>query len=458
MDPLDCIGQSGHYVAMQMLSRILRMPVLLLAVCGWHVAQAQTAVVIGGNLRFDNDAVWQRIVEEAGGPGKARVAVLATASAAPEQSANAIVQVLQRHGAQAEHIPVAPRLEGADLQKNLNDPALIAKVRGASAVFFSGGAQGLIVDTFQPGGKPTAMLEAIWDVYRRGGVVAGTSAGAAIMSRTMFRDALDVMGVMRGQMRDGHEIDRGLGFVSDRLFVDQHFLKRGRIGRMLPLMMAQGYRLGLGIEENSAAVIRGPSVDIIGARGALLVDLRSARTDPTLDMFNVQNARLSYLDNGDHYDLRSGQVTPEQRKTPLPETRIIRASHQMPSPVSTFQTDILGDNRIVQAMAELMTAPSGEVRAMAARVRPGATEPRDRTAFVFRLYRGEGTQGWFNSQGDANDITLLDVRLDVRPVPVPLAAPPRLAANNPQPQPQPQPQPPTEASAGAAVEHSATPR
>lgn len=436
---------------MQMLSRFLRMPVLLLAACGWHVAQAQTAVVIGGNLRFDNDAVWQRIVDEAGGPGKARVAVLATASAAPEQSANAIVQVLQRHGAQAEHIPVAPRLEGADLQKNLNDPALIGKVRGASAVFFSGGAQGLIVDTFQPGGKPTAMLEAIWEVYRRGGVVAGTSAGAAIMSRTMFRDALDVMGVMRGQMRDGHEIDRGLGFVGDRLFVDQHFLKRGRIGRMLPLMMAQGYRLGLGIEENSAAVIHGPSVDIIGARGALLVDLRSARTDPTLDMFNVQNARLSYLDNGDHYDLRSGQVTPEQRKTPLPEARVIRASHQMPSPVSTFQTDILGDNRIVQAMAELMTAPSGEVRAMAARVRPGATEPRDRTAFVFRLYRGEDTQGWFNSQGDADDITLLDVRLDVRPVPVPLAAPPRLAANTPPPQ-------PGEPPVGAAAEPSATPR
>ncbi|WAC70871.1 cyanophycinase [Roseateles sp. SL47] len=409
------------------------MPVLLLAACSWHLAEAQTAIVIGGNLRFDNEAVWQRIVEEAGGPGKARFAVLATASAAPEQTATAIVQVLQRHGAQAEHIPVAPRLEGADLQKNLNDPALIGKIRNSSAVFFSGGAQGLIVDTFQPNGKPTAMLDAIWDVYRRGGVVAGTSAGAAIMSRTMFRDAQDVMGVMRGQMRAGHEVDRGLGFITDRLFVDQHFLKRGRIGRMLPLMMAQGYRLGLGIEENSAAVIQGPSVDIIGARGALLVDLRSARTDPSLPLFNVQDARLSYLANGDHYELRSGRVTPERSKSPLPETRLIRASHHVPGPVSTFQTDILGDNRIVQAMAELMTAPSGEVRAMAARVRPGATEARDRTAFVFRLYRGEGTQGWFNSQGDADDITLLDVRLDVRPVPVPLAAPPRLAANNPTP-------------------------
>ncbi|SEK28081.1 cyanophycinase [Roseateles sp. YR242] len=414
---------------MHTLSRLLRAPVLLLVACGWHVAHAQTAIVIGGNLRYDNDAVWQRIVQEAGGPGKARFAVLATASAVPEQSANAIVQVLQRHGAQAEHIPVAPRLEGADLQKNLNDPALIAKVRASNAVFFSGGAQGLIVDTFQPDGKNTPMLDAIWDVYRRGGVVAGTSAGAAIMSRTMFRDALDVMGVMRGQMREGHEIDRGLGFVSDRLFVDQHFLKRGRIGRMLPLMMAQGYRLGLGIEENSAAVIQGQQVDIIGARGALLVDLRTARTDPALGAFNVQDARLSYLDNGDHYDLRTGQATPEKRKTPVPEARLIRATHAMPGPVNTFQTDILGDNRIVQAMAELITAPTGEVRAMAARVRPGATEARDRTAFVFRLYRGAGTQGWFNSQGDADDVTLLDVRLDVRPVPVPLAAPPRLANN-----------------------------
>ncbi|WP_423599230.1 cyanophycinase [Roseateles sp. MS654] len=412
------------------LSLFHRLPRWLLAalalgmLCLAPVARAQTAIVIGGALRMDNDAVWQRIVDEAGGPGQAHFAVLATAAANPELSARLIIDALQRHGAQAEHIPVAPRLEGVDLQKNLNDPELIARVRAANAVFFSGGAQGFIVDTLQPNGQRTEMLDAIWDVYRRGGVVAGTSAGAAIMSRVMFRDALNVMEVMRGTLREGQEIDRGLGFVGDELFVDQHFLKRGRIGRMLPLMLAKGYRFGLGVEENSAAVVRGARIDIVGGRGALLVDLREARSDPSLGMFNLRGARLSYLDHGDRHDLRSGVTEPAPHKSVAGAPVPIRASamgEPMPSrgPVDTFQPDILGDNRIVQAMTELLSSPATEVRAMAARIRPGATADRDRTGFVFRLYRGAGTQGWIAPAGDRKEATLLDVRLDIRPVRLP---------------------------------------
>ena len=420
----------GGMDAFRLIMLRLRVLFALAALLGAGTAAAQTAIVIGGALRMDNDAVWQRIVDEAGGPGQARFAVLATAAANPELSARLIIDVLKRHGAQAEHIPVAPRLEGVDLQRNLNDPALIGKIRASNAVFFSGGAQGFIVDTLQPGGRRTEMLDAIWDVYRRGGVVAGTSAGAAIMSRVMFRDALNVMEVMRGTMRDGHEIDQGLGFVGDELFVDQHFLKRGRIGRMLPLMLAKGYRFGLGVEENSAAVVRGDRIDVIGGRGALLVDLRDARSDPALGMFNLRGARLSYLDNGDRHDLRSGVTSPAARKTAAGAAVPVQASMQVSTsagtqgqaassrgPVDSFQPDILGDNRIVQAMAELLSSPASEVRAMAARIRPGATEARDRTGFVFRLYRGAGTQGWIDAEG--KDVTLLDVRLDIRPVRLP---------------------------------------
>ena len=187
--------------AFRLISIRIRALLALAALLGSGAASAQTAIVIGGALRMDNDPVWTRIVQEAGGPGKAHFAVLATAAANPELSAKLIVDALKKHGAQAEHIPVAPRMEGVDLQKNLNDPELIAKVRASNAVFFSGGAQGFIVDTLQPDGRRTAMLDAIWDVYRRGGVVAGTSAGAAIMSRVMFRDALNVMEVMRSVPR-----------------------------------------------------------------------------------------------------------------------------------------------------------------------------------------------------------------------------------------------------------------
>ncbi|MGS0759390.1 cyanophycinase, partial [Roseateles sp. GG27B] len=67
---------------------------------------------------------------------------------------------------------------------------------------------------------------------------------------------------MKGKWMDGKQIDRGLGFVGPDLFVDQHFLKRGRFGRMIPLMMAKGYKLGLGVDENSAAIMHGDDIEV----------------------------------------------------------------------------------------------------------------------------------------------------------------------------------------------------
>ena len=131
-----------------------------------------------------------------------------------------------------------------------------------------------------PGGKVTPLLQAVWDVYRSGGVVAGSSAGAAIMSATMIRDGEDMMSLLKGTIRPGKEIDRGLGFVGEGLFTDQHFLRRGRIGRLLPVMVATGYTRGLGVEENTAAIVHDDEVEIVGAGGALFTDLERAKQRP----------------------------------------------------------------------------------------------------------------------------------------------------------------------------------
>ena len=271
------------------------------------------AVVIGGALKADNDDVWRRMVELAGGPGS-RWVVFGTASENPDKTARRITDLLEKRGAVAESLPVAPQLKWVDLDKAVRDPALLDLVKGAQGIFFSGGAQERIVDTFNPGGHPTPMLSAIWDVYRRGGVIAGTSAGAAIMSTVMFRDALSILSVMKGQLRDGKEVDRGLGFVGPNLFVDQHFLKRGRFGRMIPLMLARGYKLGLGIDENSAAIVQGDMVEIVGSKGALLVDLNDVKTDPALGALNAMGIKLTYLDRGDRYDMGLHKTYPSVRK------------------------------------------------------------------------------------------------------------------------------------------------
>ncbi len=390
-------------------------PLLLLPLCWLSAVHAGTAIVIGGALKSDNDVVWERIVEEAGGPG-ARIAVFATAAANPERSAGLIVATLNRHGANAEAIPVAPRLKDVDLQAQLDNPALIAKVAASKAVFFSGGAQEFIVDTLQPGGQPTAMLKAIWQVFDGGGVVAGTSAGAAIMSRMMFRDAQDNLQILKGQWRERQEYDRGLGFVGPELFIDQHFLKRGRIGRMLPAMRSLGFKTGLGVEENTAAVVKGSQVEIVGARGALLVDLSEATSDAKVPAFNLRGAVISYLDRGDRHDLKTGVTTPAPHK--LREAKIDPTASDYKPYLRHDQyfLDILADSAIVTAMAQLLDSPFPEVRGLAYRAKPRSGDLSPDLGFEFRLSKGPGMVGWFSGALGGEDYTVLKVRLDVTPV------------------------------------------
>ncbi|WP_457424896.1 cyanophycinase [Roseateles sp. P5_E7] len=377
------------------------------------------AVPIGGALKADNEEVWQRIVQLAGGKGS-RFVVFGTASEDPEASAKQVVDLLQRRGAVAEALPVAPKFLWVDLSKVVRDPALIAKVKAAKGIFFTGGTQERIVDVLQPGGQSTPMLEAIWDVYRKGGVVAGTSAGAAIMSTIMFRDAPSVMNILKGRFVDGKQVDRGLGFVGPHLFVDQHFLKRGRFGRMIPLMMAKGYKIGLGVDENTAAIIRGDEIEIIGDRGALVVDLTEAKSDATLGAFNVQGARLSYLEHGDRYHMRARSTTPSAPKL-RGETHDAESPNFKPYYTDdVFHLDMLGDSTISGAMSRLIDSVRKEVKGLAFDVLPRANDPLAELGFLFRLYKGSDSLGWSTEEFGGEQFTVTNLYLDISPVRLPM--------------------------------------
>ena len=271
----------------------------------WGSAAADDApkgslLIIGGALRADNAEVWDRMVQLAGGKG-ARIAVLPTAAGNPERSGRTLAARLNQHGANAFVIPLAPKLAGSNARAQADNPELAALVRSAGGVYFTGGDQARITDALvHADGSRSAVLEAVWEVYRRGGVIAGTSAGAAIMSSTMYYDAKTVFSTMSESLRDGVELAPGLGFVGNDIFVDQHFIARGRFARMLPAMLKKGYRLGLGIDENSAMLIGpGRELEVLGYQGVILIDLSKASSAAELNDFNVRNARISYLDHGD---------------------------------------------------------------------------------------------------------------------------------------------------------------
>ncbi|MET0210948.1 MAG: hypothetical protein ABW220_18040 [Burkholderiaceae bacterium] len=237
------------------------------------------------------------------------------------------------------------------------------------------------------------------------------------MSTTMFRDATDVLRVLKGgKLVDGKEIDRGLGFVGPELFVDQHFLKRGRIGRMLPLMVQKGYKLGIGVEENTGAIVRGSEIEVIGARGILLVDLNNATNDAKSPYFNVKNARITYLDKGDRYDFKTGVTTPSQEKLAGSLIDPNGADFKPYFRRMPFVPDILGDNAIANAMGNLIDNRQSEALGLAFAGIPLADDPQPDLGFEFKLRRGDDSRGYYTGAFGGEDYTVLNLSLDVTPV------------------------------------------
>jgi cyanophycinase len=280
-------------------------------------------------------------------------------------------------------------------------------VRDADGVFFTGGDQARITASLRrPDGSNTAVLDALWAMYRRGGVIAGTSAGAAIMSSTMFYDPpLEVLTLLKNGVDDGKDVAPGLGFIGKDVFVDQHFLVRGRFARMLPAMLAKGYTLGLGIDENTAVVI-GPSRDatVIGYRGALVLDLAGATVDKAQPGFNLSNARISYLDSGDRFNLVTRAYAPGPDKAPL---NTADREHRE----SIFTTDILGNTSVVNLLEKLVDSDQQRAVGLAFEG-PGGKAPE--RGFEFTFTRVPDTRTYATNREDA--FSIYRIRMDVRPV------------------------------------------
>jgi cyanophycinase len=191
-----------------------------------------------------------------------------------------------------------------DRAESLNGAAL-ATLDGAAGVFFSGGDQLRI--SSQIGDTP--IERRIRELHQGGAVIAGTSAGASVMSETML-----VKGASSESYRIGElHMAPGLGLVRD-VIIDQHFAERGRYGRLLGAVAHNPRLLGVGIDEDTAIVVTGRSFRVIGSGAAYVVDgessthsnIAEARADRALSMFDV---RMHVLSSGDRFDLDRREPT-----------------------------------------------------------------------------------------------------------------------------------------------------
>ena len=269
-----------------------------------------TLAIIGGRLEDDNAAVYDEMRRLAGG----RIVVFATASSVPDEVGAETVEVFRAYGFDA----VLAGVHGAGAVLAAQDPAIADLVQDYGSVYFTGGDQALITGALAPNGGESRVLKAIRTAQRRGALAAGSSAGAAVMSDVMISGGTSLEAATYGVVDDpdqpGMLLEPGLGFFPWGM-VDQHFIKRGRFGRLVVGMLASGVKRGFGIDENTALFVEGTIGRVIGEYGAFVFDLAEANVDRPGRL--IENIGFSYADNGDSCDLETGEVLPGPDKRPV---------------------------------------------------------------------------------------------------------------------------------------------
>ena len=182
---------------------------------------------------------------------------------------------------------------------SIDSPSSLAKLDGVTAIFFSGGDQVVLSDYLEG----TKFLERIREIYKDGGVVSGTSAGAAIMSRVMLtgeQRSDTTNSQIFNTIEKGDVITaKGFGFL-DNIVVDQHFLKRKRQIRLISVLMDNPGLRGIGIDEETAIVVKSDNtIEVIGDNKAMLFEPYKAVNSNG----DVSSFKLTVLNPGDIYKL-----------------------------------------------------------------------------------------------------------------------------------------------------------
>ncbi|MCF0175663.1 MAG: cyanophycinase [Bacteroidales bacterium] len=247
-----------------------------------QVTAKGTLVIQGGGERVP--IIPETIVAKAGGNGS-KILVVPFASGYADEVGPYQATEFEKCGASADYILCT--------KEEIDSPGSLAKLDGVTGIFFSGGDQNRLF-AFLNG---TKFMDGIRQIYAEGGVISGTSAGAAVMSRIMLTgnaigDNSDDFTYVRPNTVETAE---GFGFLNN-VIVDQHFAARKRQNRLISVLIDNPQYRGVGIDESTAIVVNpDSSFDVIGV-GSVYVFEPFARIGGEAPAF-----KTSILYEGDSY-------------------------------------------------------------------------------------------------------------------------------------------------------------
>src|SRR5215203_4363226 len=258
-------------------------------------------IIIGGKEDRSNDKLILREVARRVGSGKLVVSTVAMARGTDElfaQYEKAFRALGVKH---VFNLDINSRGEATQDSK-------LRILDNAQGVFFTGGDQMRI--TSQIGDTP--VYQRIREIYDDGGVIAGTSAGASVMSETMLVVGGDEQShVIGGSVR----MAPGLGLV-EGVIIDQHFMERGRFGRLMGAVAQNPKNLGIGIDEQTAIVVeRGNGFYVLGSGAVYVIDgsdvsYSNIAEEDKHKTLSIYDMRVHMLSQGDRFDLLTRNPRP----------------------------------------------------------------------------------------------------------------------------------------------------
>lgn len=252
-----------------------------------------TLIVIGGG-RLD-EAIYERFYQEAGGD-TARIVVIPTALddefLERDSALIQLRQLFESHG--FKDVTLLHTRDTAQA----NEEDFIAPLKAATGIYFMGGRQWRIADGF----LNTRAHQEMKNLLARGGVIAGSSAGATIQGSYLARGDTKNNQIMMGD----HE--EGLAFIKN-VAIDQHVMARNRQFDLFTILDKRPELLGIGLDENTAIVVKGDTFEVIGESYVLMYDQSFwSREGWTLKNLPDEERMFYMLRAGDRYNLRKREI------------------------------------------------------------------------------------------------------------------------------------------------------
>jgi cyanophycinase len=207
-------------------------------------------VIVGGGRIPDE--VRDRFMSLAGGKA-AKLVIIPTAS----ESADRNEEEEDYLKPWRKYSPASLTLLHTRSRAKADDPSFVKPITEATAIWFGGGDQVKLVAAY----RGTAVEREFKSVLKRGGVIGGTSAGAAVMSDVMIEGG-----------NPKPDVGHGFGFVTNAV-VDQHFLRRSRLNRLLAVLSERRNLIGIGIDESTAFILEGDKWSVLGRSYVLAFEL-----------------------------------------------------------------------------------------------------------------------------------------------------------------------------------------